>query len=101
MNGNLGLNLEEILGHQDNDPAFPSEKQRRTDLLADWIVRRGGRVSAREVARYRVAGVKNTAEARNLLCALSAEGKGRFIAEFSGKTRQRKEMFVLFPEKEG
>jgi len=102
----LKLSLDEILtlGLEEGVEENPTRAQSpvkagsdRTERLIRWLLRRGGRATAREVAMHRVAGVRNTAEARRLLRSLAAQGRGRFVVERSGKTRQRKEIFELLP----
>jgi hypothetical protein len=44
--------------------------------LLDWVVRRGGVVTARDVQSYRVAGIKTVEEARRALEDLARRGYG-------------------------
>lgn len=100
----LNLGLEEAdtpLSTPADSPCHSSKKLNQIERLTAWLEKHGGRTTVREIVARRVAGVKNAAEARRLLRALAARGRGRFVVERSGRTRQRKEAFVLLQEGRG
>ena len=76
------------------------DRSERAARLAEWIARRGGQVTVREVVMNGVAGVKNVREAHELLHFLVSQGRGRFETVRSGRTNQQKKLFVLLPERE-
>lgn len=54
--------------------ASPEEK--RMMGAVEWIKRQGGKVTARDILRYKVAGVKSASDAKTLLRELESRGAG-------------------------
>lgn len=55
---------------------YVTKEDKQAELALRWIRKQGGKVTAREVLRYKVAGVKTKSEAENLLKDLEERGHG-------------------------
>lgn len=62
-----------------------TQKDRQVERALAWIKKQGGEVTAREIQRYNVAGVKTRPEAEGLLRALEERGYGK-VKEGKKKT---------------
>jgi Protein of unknown function (DUF3987) len=62
-----------------------TEQDKQVEAAVSWIDAHGGRVSAREVQRHKVAGVKTATQAKALLYALEDRGYG--MVSTAGPTR--------------
>ena len=62
-----------------------TEQDKQVGAAVSWIDAHGGRVSARDVQRHKVAGVKTATQAKALLYALEDRGYG--TVSTAGPTR--------------